>query len=89
MDKRIQRAKRLAKARNIKRNNISKKTFRWIEMPQSEVTQSPTVCELCHGEGKVSYDEQVYPNEPHIADTGTMPCPMCAINSEIELEYEK
>lgn len=84
-NKQRQRAKHLAKAINIKRNNMSKKAFKWVEMPQSEAVQSPTVCELCHGEGKVSYDEQVYPNEPHVADTGTMPCPMCAINREVEI----
>lgn len=86
-NKRIARAKRLTKARNIRHNNTAKKAYRWVEMPKLESVEAKilgTACEQCAGTGVISFNEQVYANEPHMADTGTMPCPMCAINKEIE-----
>lgn len=41
------------------------------------ITEEEKVCETCEGTGEVSQSEQVYPNEPHMADTGTAPCPDC------------
>lgn len=32
------------------------------------------VCELCDGSGEVTVSEQVWPNEPHMADIGTQKC---------------
>ncbi len=34
-------------------------------------------CQTCGGTGEVSKMEQVYPNEPHMADIGFGPCPDC------------
>lgn len=39
------------------------------------------VCEYCEGTGEVSTSEQVYPNEPHTANTGTEKC-ICQLPSE-------
>lgn len=39
-------------------------------------------CETCGGTGEVSCMERVYPNEPHMADIGTEPCPDCQSRDE-------
>lgn len=42
------------------------------------------VCEFCRGTGEVDRMEQVYPNEPHYAPTGTEKC-ICTFH---EGDYE-
>lgn len=44
------------------------------------------VCELCHGTGEVTVDEQVYANEPHMAPIGTQKC-ICQL-SDPDDEYD-
>ena len=34
-------------------------------------------CQTCRGTGEVATMERVYPNEPHMADVGSGPCPDC------------
>lgn len=43
------------------------------------------VCAECLGTGELGFMEQVYNNEPHMADTGSRKCPFC--DGKIE-EYE-
>lgn len=45
------------------------------------------VCDICEGTGKVSVSEQVYPNEPHMADIGEGPCE-CSINDNDDYDEE-
>lgn len=39
-------------------------------------------CQTCGGMGEVACMERVYPNEPHMADVGSEPCPECCKRSE-------
>lgn len=34
-------------------------------------------CGICEGSGEVAAMGSVYPNEPHVADVDTRPCPNC------------
>jgi hypothetical protein len=44
-------------------------------------------CEECGGTGEVRTMEQVYPNEPHMADIGSQPC-ICTIVEDDGDDYD-
>ena len=44
-------------------------------------------CIECGGTGEVPRMEQVYPNEPHMADIGSQPC-ICTLLEDDEEERE-
>lgn len=45
-------------------------------------------CEECGGYGYVSVMERVYPNEPHMAEIGSEPCPSCQNREQDDYEPE-
>lgn len=47
--------------------------------------KDPQSCQFCQGTGEVPVMEQVYPGEPHMADTGTQKC-VCQLSDESDLE---
>lgn len=55
------------------KNALSKLFF----LLSNKNVKPPVFCTTCMDTGEVSRLERVYPNEPHMADVGTGPCPDC------------
>lgn len=51
-------------------------------MTENKTVEKEDLCETCGGTGEVSQMGRVYPNEPHMADIDSAPCPDCNIRDE-------
>lgn len=54
--------------------NLFEGEMKFICSKCNNFCQVEEVCVLCLGTGEVSEMEQVYPDEPHMADVGSRPC---------------
>lgn len=46
------------------------------------------VCNTCEGTREVWESGQVYPNEPHVANIDSAPCPDCAMEEYNNMDNE-